>query len=73
MIKSGKGRTSIFIYPGYNFKIIDRMITNLHLPQSTPLMMVCAFAGRGNILSAYKQAVVNKYRFFSYGDSMLIM
>ena len=71
-IKACSGQTGIFIYPGYKFKIVKAMFTNLHLPCSTPLMMASAFAGREFILSAYKQAVENKYRFFSYGDSMFI-
>ncbi|MDD5021027.1 MAG: tRNA preQ1(34) S-adenosylmethionine ribosyltransferase-isomerase QueA [Endomicrobiaceae bacterium] len=71
-IKSCNGQTDIFIYPGYNFKIVKSMITNLHLPCSTPLLMASAFAGRDFILSAYKQAIDRKYRFFSYGDSMFI-
>ncbi len=66
------GMCDLFIYPGYKFKIIDAMITNFHLPQSTLLMLVSAFAGRKNILSAYEKAVASKYRFFSYGDAMLI-
>lgn len=66
------GMCNLFIYPGYRFKIIDSMITNFHLPESTLLMLVSAFAGRENILSAYKEAVKKKYRFFSYGDAMLI-
>ncbi len=65
--------TEIFIYPGYKFKIMDAMITNFHLPESTLVMLVSAFAGRENILNAYKQAVENKYRFFSFGDAMLII
>ncbi|MDD2430422.1 MAG: tRNA preQ1(34) S-adenosylmethionine ribosyltransferase-isomerase QueA [Firmicutes bacterium] len=71
---SGKlfGETAIFIYPGFDFKIIDCMITNFHLPKSTLLMLVSAFAGRENILKAYKHAVANKYRFYSFGDAMLI-
>ena len=71
-IKSSTGETEIFIYPGYEFKIVKAMFTNLHLPCSTPLMMASAFAGREFILSAYKQAIEKKYRFFSYGDSMFI-
>jgi S-adenosylmethionine:tRNA ribosyltransferase-isomerase len=71
-IKPCSGQTDIFIYPGYNFKIVKSMITNLHLPCSTPLLMTSAFAGRDFILSAYKQAIDYKYRFFSYGDSMFI-
>ena len=71
-IESSNGETGIFIYPGYEFKIVKAMFTNLHLPCSTPLMMASAFAGREFILSAYKQAIEKKYRFFSYGDSMFI-
>jgi len=71
-IKPSSGSTDIFIYPGYEFKIVKAMFTNLHLPCSTPLMMASAFAGREFILSAYKQAIEHKYRFFSYGDSMFI-
>lgn len=71
-IESSNGETEIFIYPGYEFKIVKAMFTNLHLPCSTPLMMASAFAGREFILSAYKQAIEKKYRFFSYGDSMFI-
>jgi S-adenosylmethionine:tRNA ribosyltransferase-isomerase len=71
-IESSNGETEIFIYPGYEFKIVNAMFTNLHLPCSTPLMMASAFAGRKFILSAYKQAIEKKYRFFSYGDSMFI-
>ncbi|MCA6070271.1 MAG: tRNA preQ1(34) S-adenosylmethionine ribosyltransferase-isomerase QueA [Endomicrobium sp.] len=67
------GETSIFIYPGYKFKIINTLITNLHLPKSTPLMMTSAFSSRKLMLRAYKEAVQKKYRFFSYGDSMLIL
>ena len=71
-IESSNGETEIFIYPGYEFKIVKAMFTNLHLPCSTPLMMASAFAGREFILSAYKQAIEKKYIFFSYGDSMFI-
>ena len=66
------GNTSIFIYPGYKFKAIDALITNFHLPKSTLVMLVSALAGRENILNAYKEAVNEKYRFFSFGDAMLI-
>ncbi len=65
--------TDIFIYPGYKFKVMDGLITNFHLPESTLLMLVSAFAGRENVLSAYKEAVEEKYRFFSFGDAMLII
>ncbi len=64
--------TDIFIYPGYRFRVVDAMITNFHLPESTLLMLVSAFAGRDPIMEAYRQAVAQRYRFFSYGDAMLI-
>ncbi|MFP4497197.1 MAG: tRNA preQ1(34) S-adenosylmethionine ribosyltransferase-isomerase QueA [Vulcanimicrobiota bacterium] len=67
-----QGWTEIFIYPGYEFKIIDGLITNFHLPRSTLLMLVCAFAGREFVLSAYREAREKEYRFFSFGDSMFI-
>jgi len=65
--------TDIFIYPGYEFKVMDGLITNFHLPESTLIMLVCAFAGYDNTMNAYKHAVDNKYRFFSFGDAMLIV
>jgi len=71
-VKPQEGWTDIFIYPGYRFKAIDAIITNFHLPESTLLMLVSAFAGRENILSAYKKAVELEYRFFSFGDAMFI-
>ena len=64
--------TAIFIYPGYEFHIVDALITNFHLPESTLLMLVSAFAGRENILRAYQHAIDESYRFFSYGDAMFI-
>ena len=67
------GSTNIFIYPGYRFQIVDGMITNFHLPKSTLLMLVCAFAGKHLVMKAYHDAVKEKYRFFSYGDAMLIL
>ena len=70
--KECSGWTDIFIYPGYNFKAIDNLITNFHLPKSTLVMLVSALAGRENILKAYSEAIDNEYRFFSFGDSMLI-
>ena len=70
--KSCSGWTDIFIYPGYKFKAIDALITNFHLPKSTLVMLVSALAGREHILNAYKEAIDNKYRFFSFGDSMFI-
>ena len=66
------GWTQIFIYPGYEFKVIDGLITNFHLPQSTLIMLVSALAGREHVLNAYEEAVREKYRFFSFGDAMLI-
>ena len=71
-LKGWTGDTQIFIYPGYQFKVVDRLITNFHLPESTLLMLVSALSNRDNILDAYKHAVDSKYRFFSYGDAMLI-
>ncbi|ULT55802.1 tRNA preQ1(34) S-adenosylmethionine ribosyltransferase-isomerase QueA [Neobacillus drentensis] len=70
---AGSGWTSIFIYPGYEFKAIDGMITNFHLPKSTLIMLVSALAGRENILHAYNTAVAERYRFFSFGDAMFII
>lgn len=66
------GDTDIFIYPGYKFKAIDGLITNFHLPESTLIMLVSAFAGYEHVMNAYRYAVENKYRFFSFGDAMLI-
>jgi len=71
-IVADEGWTSIFIYPGYEFKCIDCLITNFHLPESTLIMLVCAFAGYDSTMNAYKTAVKEKYRFFSFGDAMLI-
>ncbi len=71
-VKGGSGSTHIFMYPGYKFKTVDQMFTNFHTPESTLIMLVSAFAGKDNIMNAYKKAVENKYRFFSYGDAMLI-
>ena len=68
----GSGWTEIFIYPGYRFKMIDSLITNFHLPESTLLMLVSALAGKDQILEAYAQAVKEKYRFFSFGDAMFL-
>ncbi len=73
VIEAGSGWTEIFIYPGYEFKIVDAMITNFHLPKSTLLMLISAFAGKEFVLSAYQQAVEEKYRFFSFGDAMLLV
>ena len=71
-LRECSGWTEIFIYPGYTFKVIDCLITNFHLPQSTLVMLVSALAGRENVLAAYEEAVNEKYRFFSFGDAMFI-
>ena len=71
-IVPGKGSTNIYIYPGFSYKIIDALITNFHLPKSTLLLLVSAFAGKDLIMKAYQDAILQKYRFFSYGDAMLI-
>lgn len=71
-VSAKSGWTDIFIYPGYKFKIVDELITNFHLPESTLIMLVSAFHGREKILHAYKQAIKNKYKFFSFGDAMFI-
>ena len=72
-VKACSGNTDIFIYPGYKFKVVDGLITNFHLPESTLVMLVSAFAGRENVLNAYQNAVELKYRFFSFGDAMIII
>ena len=71
-LEAMSGETNIFIYPGYRFRAVDALITNFHLPESTLLMLVCAFAGRDNVLNAYRYAVEEGFRFFSYGDAMFI-
>ena len=71
-LKESAGWTSIFIYPGYRFKVLDALVTNFHLPQSTLIMLVSALAGREHVLSAYEEAVKERYRFFSFGDAMFI-
>jgi S-adenosylmethionine:tRNA ribosyltransferase-isomerase len=72
-VKAGDGWTDIFIYPGYRFKAVNALITNFHLPESTLIMLVSAFAGKESIMNAYRVAVEEKYRFFSFGDAMLII
>lgn len=72
IVSPQSGWTDIFIYPGYRFKVLDALITNFHLPESTLLMLVSALAGRENIMNAYEKAIEDKYRFFSFGDAMLI-
>jgi len=71
-LRAGHGSTTIFIHPGYHFRAVDALVTNLHLPRSTLLMLVCAFGGREQVLGAYDQAVRRNYRFFSYGDAMFL-
>ena len=73
ILQAGEADTEIFIYPGYNFKMTDVLITNFHLPESTLVMLVSALAGRENVLSAYEKAIEEKYRFFSFGDAMIIL
>ncbi|KYO63977.1 tRNA preQ1(34) S-adenosylmethionine ribosyltransferase-isomerase QueA [Thermovenabulum gondwanense] len=72
-VTAKKGFTDLFIYPGYKFKAIDALITNFHLPESTLIMLVCAFAGKEKVMRSYEEAVKNRYRFFSFGDAMLIV
>ena len=72
ILRAGSGWTEIFIYPGYKFKILDALITNFHLPESTLLMLVSALAGRDHVMAAYEEAVKERYRFFSFGDAMFI-
>jgi len=72
-ITAVSGFTDIFIYPGYSFKCIDGLITNFHLPESTLIMLVSAFAGRENVMNAYAEAIRERYRFYSFGDCMLIL
>lgn len=71
-VKEQSGWTNIFIYPGYKFKVVDKLITNFHLPESTLIMLVSTLAGRNNVMNAYKEAVSERYRFFSFGDAMFI-
>jgi S-adenosylmethionine:tRNA ribosyltransferase-isomerase len=66
------GESALFAYPGFEFKIVARLLTNFHLPKSTLLMLACAFGGKDNIMRAYRHAIERRYRFFSYGDAMLI-
>jgi S-adenosylmethionine:tRNA ribosyltransferase-isomerase len=72
-VRAGEGTSELFIYPGYRFRAVDGMITNFHLPKSTLLMLVAAFAGRESVLTAYRTAIEQRYRFYSYGDAMLII
>lgn len=72
-LQESAGWTNIFIYPGYRFKVLDGLITNFHLPESTLIMLVSALAGREHVLNAYAEAVKERYRFFSFGDAMIIL
>ena len=71
-VRCGDAETDLFIVPGYRFAVVDRLLTNFHLPRSTLLMLVSAFAGRDRIRTAYAHAIAQRYRFFSYGDAMLL-
>ena len=71
-LSAGSGETDIFITPGFDFRVVDLLVTNFHLPKSTLLMLVSAFGGLDNIRAAYQHAIRHQYRFFSYGDAMLI-
>lgn len=73
ILHAGEGQTDIFIYPGYRFKMLDILVTNFHLPESTLLMLICALAGKETVMQAYREAVKERYRFFSFGDAMLIL
>jgi S-adenosylmethionine:tRNA ribosyltransferase-isomerase len=72
LVRPGEGETRLLIQPGYDFRVVDRLLTNFHLPQSTLLALVAAFAGREHVLSAYRAAIARRYRFYSYGDAMLL-
>jgi S-adenosylmethionine:tRNA ribosyltransferase-isomerase len=72
-LTAGSGETDLFIYPGYRLKVVNGMLTNFHLPKSTLFILVCALAGRERMLEAYQQAAADRYRFYSYGDAMLIL
>jgi S-adenosylmethionine:tRNA ribosyltransferase-isomerase len=71
-VQAGSGEANLFIYPGFNFRVVSAMLTNFHLPQSTLLMLVSAFGGKEHVLNAYRHAVAERYRFYSYGDCMLV-
>ena len=71
-VSAGQGNSTLFIYPGFAFTVVDAMITNFHLPKSTLIMLVSAFAGRERVMAAYHAAVENRYRFYSHGDAMFI-
>jgi S-adenosylmethionine:tRNA ribosyltransferase-isomerase len=71
-IKAGRAEADLFMYPGFRFQVVKALLTNFHLPESTLLMMVCAFSSRKHVLAAYRHAVAQKYRFYSYGDCMFL-
>jgi S-adenosylmethionine:tRNA ribosyltransferase-isomerase len=71
-VTAGSGEADIFIYPGFEFRVVGALLTNFHLPQSTLLMLVCAFAGQQRVLDGYRHAVAERYRFYSYGDCMFV-
>jgi S-adenosylmethionine:tRNA ribosyltransferase-isomerase len=71
-IEAGSGEADLFIYPGYKFRVVDSLLTNFHLPQSTLLMLVCALGGKELVMQAYRHAVDTNYRFYSYGDCMFV-
>ena len=73
VIRPGAGETALFLYPPYRFRAADRLLTNFHLPRSTLLMLVCAFGGYENVMRAYGEAVAEGYRFYSYGDAMVVL
>jgi len=72
-VRPGAGETSLLILPGYRFKVVDRLITNFHLPRSTLLMLVSAFGGHEAVMTAYQHAIAKRYRFYSYGDAMVLI
>ena len=71
-VEGGRGEANLFIFPGYRFRVVDALLTNFHLPQSTLLMLVCALAGKESVLAAYRHAIEAGYRFYSYGDCMFV-
>jgi len=71
-VHAGAGEASLFIYPGHKFQVVNALLTNFHLPQSTLLLLVCALGGKENVLRAYRHAVTERYRFYSYGDCMFL-
>ena len=73
MVAEGSGRADLYILPGFRFRVVDGLLTNFHLPKSTLLMLVSAFAGREHVLAAYAEAIEQRYRFYSFGDAMLIV